>query len=131
VIVLAGVGLRRFVRRVAVEGSSMLPALCPGDRLVVVRLRARPGDLVALHDPAEPARLLVKRVTALGPAGYEVRGDNAAASRDSRAFGPVTASHLVGRAVYRYFPPARAGPLSRSWPSSGTLDAHGPASGGH
>lgn len=100
----------------------MTPTLEPGDRLVVVRLgRLRPGDLVALHDPAEPARLLVKRIAALGPAGVEVRGDNEAASRDSRAFGAVQPSGVVGRAVYRYFPPTRAGRLPRPGPSSGTL----------
>jgi nickel-type superoxide dismutase maturation protease len=110
----------------------MLPSLLPGDRLIVVRLgRPRPGDLVALHDPTEPARLLVKRVSGLGPAGIEVRGDNEGASRDSRAFGAVAPGRLIGRAVYRYFPPARAGLLPRSGPSSGTLDPYGPASGGH
>ena len=66
------------------------------------------GDLVALHDPAEPERLLVKRVVAVLPAGLEVRGDNQAASRDSRAFGLVEPSRLIGKVVYRYFPPARA-----------------------
>ncbi len=88
----------------------MAPALEPGDRLVVVRLgRPRPGDLVALRDPGEPARLLVKRVAAVGPTGLEVRGDNPAASRDSRAFGSVTRSRVIGRAVYRYFPRSRVG----------------------
>ena len=82
----AGAVWRTCVCRVAVEGSSMMPTLAPGDRLLVVRLgRPRPGDLVALRDPDDPARLLVKRIKARGPAGVEVRGDNEAASRDSRA----------------------------------------------
>jgi nickel-type superoxide dismutase maturation protease len=110
----------------------MMPTLAPGDRLLVVRLgRPRPGDLVALRDPDEPARLLVKRIKARGPAGVEVRGDNEAASRDSRVFGPVAPSRLLGRAVYRYFPPAQAGRLPRRPSSSGTLDLHGLASRGH
>lgn len=110
----------------------MMPALAPGDRLVVVRaLRPRVGDLVALHDPVEPTRLLVKRVVAFVPGGAEVRGDNQAASRDSRTFGPVAPARLVGRAVYRYFPPARAGLIRQSGPSSGTLVRDGPAPGGY
>jgi nickel-type superoxide dismutase maturation protease len=110
----------------------MMPTLAHGDRLVVVGgLRPRVGDLVAFHDPSQPARLLVKRVVALGPDGVEVRGDNRAASRDSRTFGPVEPSRLVGRAVYRYFPPARVGFFRQSGSSSGTLVQDGPAPEGH
>ncbi len=110
----------------------MMPVLAHGDRLVVVRaLRPRVGDLVALHDPVEPTRLLVKRVVALVPGGVEVRGDNQAASRDSRTFGPVAPARLIGRAVYRYFPPARAGFLRQSGSSSGTLVQDGPAPEGY
>jgi hypothetical protein len=48
----------------------MLPALAQGDRLVVIRTGSPlVGDVVALHDPVEPARLLVKRVVAVLPAG--------------------------------------------------------------
>ncbi len=120
------------LQRVRVEGTSMMPALAHGDRLVVVRaLRPRVGDLVAFRDPVEPTRLLVKRVVALLPGGVEVRGDNRAASRDSRTFGPVAPAHLVGRAVYRYFPPARAGFLGQSGSSSGTLVGEGPAPEGY
>jgi len=110
----------------------MMPELAPGDRLLVVSLgRPRAGDLVALRDPAEPGRLLVKRVAAVLPTGIDVRGDNCAASRDSRVFGPVAPSGLVGKAVYRYFPPARAGFLRQSGSSSGTLVRDGPAPEGY
>ena len=84
----------------------MTPTLQPGDRLLVVRgRRPRVGDLVCLRDPDGSSRLLVKRVVAVLPTGIEVRGDNEAASRDSRRFGPVEPSRLTGRARYRYFPP--------------------------
>ncbi|MGO9334298.1 MAG: nickel-type superoxide dismutase maturation protease [Acidimicrobiales bacterium] len=131
-LVVVVVLVQRCFRRVKVEGTSMMPTLAHGDRLVVKRTgRARVGDLVALSDPAEPTRLLVKRVAAVLPAGLEVRGDNQAASRDSRTFGIVAPSSLVGRAVYRYFPPARVGPLRQPGASSGTLDGDGAASEGH
>lgn len=131
-LVGAGAGLWGRLCRVVVEGTSMTPTLAPHDRLVVLKLgKARPGDLVALRDPAEPDRLLVKRLRGVGPYGLDVRGDNPAASRDSRTFGPVDPSLLVGRAVYRYFPPSRACRLRRPASSSGTLARDGLASGGH
>jgi nickel-type superoxide dismutase maturation protease len=122
--VLGGaVGGMVALRRVEVVGESMAPTLQPGDRLAVVvlpgRWPLRLGDLVALRDPRRPetegrlapGRLLVKRVTALGPSGLEVRGDAPEASTDSRQFGPVPRGAVVGRVLYRYAPPPRAGRL--------------------
>jgi nickel-type superoxide dismutase maturation protease len=117
-LVLAAV---RSVHRVEVMGGSMAPALLPGDRLVVVgcpRLTVpwpEPGAVVALPDPTEPTRTLVKRVATIDRrAGtLEVVGDARHASTDSRSFGPVPRSSLLGRAVYRYAPPARRGPVPR------------------
>lgn len=97
------------VRLVVVEGDSMRPALADGDRLLVVRLRPRIGDVVALVDPRLPSRTIVKRVVGVRGDRVDVRGDNASASTDSRAFGPVPRSSILGRAVYRYAPTPRAG----------------------
>lgn len=100
------------VRRVEVKGDSMRPALEPGDRLVLVNMGgARAGDVVAFCDPRSPYRMMLKRVAARGPAGLTVLGDNRTASTDSRDFGPVPTSTVRGRAVYRYFPDSRRGPL--------------------
>ena len=102
--------IRGGPRRVVVAGSSMEPAFSPGDRLLVVPMAGiRPGHVVALRDPRDPARVLVKRVRAVGPEGIDVRGDNAGASTDSRHFGTVPAAALLGRALYRYHPPDRSG----------------------
>jgi nickel-type superoxide dismutase maturation protease len=128
--VVLGAGLTLRPRRVSVEGASMQPSLEPGDRLVVMWLgRHRPGDVVALRDPQEPGRLLVKRVASVAPRGIEVLGDNADVSRDSRSFGLVASSSLIGKAVYRYFPPARAGSLRHLGASGGTLGHDGLVSG--
>jgi len=90
-------------RRVVVEGASMEPALAEGDRLLVLRSRRTvPGDLVALRDPRDARRLLVKRVTSVAGDEVMVHGDNAPASTDSRVFGPVSRSAVVGRVVHRY-----------------------------
>ncbi len=102
----------RPLGRVEVTGGSMLPALAPGDRLVVLRrANVRVGDIVAVADPRLPRRTIVKRVAAKGPDGLTVLGDNPAASTDSRELGAVAAEAVRGRAVYRYFPDDRRGLL--------------------
>ena len=113
--VVLGAGAAALLRRVEVVGTSMQPALRPGDRLLVVRAPSwwplRVGGLVAVPDPREPGRLLVKRVEGIGPAGVDVRGDDPSRSTDSRTFGPVPRSSVVGPALYRYAPPGRTGRL--------------------
>jgi Signal peptidase, peptidase S26 len=113
-------------RRVEVVGESMLPALRPGDRLLLLRLPAPAGAVVAVGDPRDPVRTLVKRVAAApggeallpgagrlaAGSGYVVLGDNPRASTDSADFGTVPPRLLRGRAVYRYAPPGRRGAVS-------------------
>ena len=91
----------------------MLPALRPGDRLLVARWpRPRSGDLVVLRDPEAPLSYLIKRVAQVQPNGdLLVHGDNPNVSRDSRHFGPVNSRLVVGRAFYRYLPAERRGRL--------------------
>ncbi|MHB1930899.1 MAG: nickel-type superoxide dismutase maturation protease [Acidimicrobiales bacterium] len=112
---VVAVGLRAGLRRVVVEGTSMVPALVPGERLLVVRLPrrwpVRPGQLVAAADPRDPGRLLVKRVAAVDGDGIRLLGDNPEESTDSRTFGAVERRTVWGRAWYRYAPPDRAGRL--------------------
>ena len=118
----------------------MEPTLSAGDRLLVVdrplvverlvagqrvpgrrvpgRLGARAraaglavGDIVALADPESESRVLVKRIVSIEGRELRVEGDNREGSRDSRSFGAVDRGQVMGRAVYRYFPAARAGRL--------------------
>jgi signal peptidase I len=127
--------LRRRWVVVDVQGPSMQPTFVHGDRVLVRRTSAVPrGAVVVLRGlrlplPAGPVRgesWLIKRVVALPgdpmtadvaragglpagdpvPAGHVVvRGDNAAASYDSRRWGPVPAAGLVGVVVRRMHPP--------------------------
>lgn len=95
------------VSRFAVEGESMTPTYVPGERLLINRLayvaRApRPGDVVVLRDPTQAGRLLLKRVVRAVEGGWLVQGDNREASRDSRHFGAVPRSCIVGRVWCRY-----------------------------
>jgi nickel-type superoxide dismutase maturation protease len=102
-------------RRVAVHGTSMAPALVADDRLLLVPAwRLRIGDVIALRDPRDAGRFLVKRVAGVDRASgrLTVLGDNPTASTDSRVFGPVSRRAVLGRAVYRYAPLARAGRLA-------------------
>lgn len=101
--------------RVTVTGLSMAPALLPGDRLLVLRTRrVRIGDTVVVRDPRDPFREVVKRVAALGPEGaVTLRGDHATASTDSRTYGAVPRTLVVGRVIYRYAPPERVSRLTR------------------
>ena len=89
----------------------MSPTLEPGDRLLAAAgVSIRENDIVALTDPRQPDRTLVKRVAALLADGrIDVRGDRADHSTDSRDFGPVERRHLLGRVLWRYAPPDRIG----------------------
>ncbi len=101
--------------RLQVAGESMAPTLLPGDRVLVWRglgpLRPPPraGDLVAVADPRDPERVVVKRVAGVAGTEVSVQGDNEAASTDSRHFGPVSAAAIRGRVIYRYLPEERRG----------------------
>jgi inner membrane protease subunit 2 len=121
--------LRDGVWRVAVEEASMAPTLNAGDWLLLDPTAShwpRRGSIVVFREPATDV-LAIKRVTARP--GDRVRmeagilhlaedeawllGDNAAVSVDSRRYGPVPLSALVGRAWFRYGPIRRLGRLPR------------------
>lgn len=109
----AGVALpgRWPLMRVTVSGSSMSPTLEDGDWLLCRVLPSgegvRPGDIVVVRRPDRPELLLVKRAVRREGDGWWVQGDNEAASDDSRLFGVVPASDVLGRAVARYLPAPR------------------------
>ena len=112
-----------LARRITVRGRSMAPTLLPGERLLFDRLayvRGRPtrGDIVLVGRPRRAGLFIIKRITGL--AGDEVgasgvldlgecwlAGDNPEESTDSRSFGPVRETQLLGRAWVRYGPAER------------------------
>jgi nickel-type superoxide dismutase maturation protease len=121
VLIAAGVAwacLRWKPSRVLIEGGSMAPTLVPGDWALTIPLRhPKIGDVVVVEDPRRPGYEMVKRLTA-GPGdlvgdrtldadAWWVEGDLAAASTDSRQFGPVRSDELRGKVVLIYWPRER------------------------
>jgi nickel-type superoxide dismutase maturation protease len=107
---------------VLIEGGSMAPALAPGDWALTIPLR-RPkvGDVVVVEHPGRSGYEMVKRLLAgpgdrggdrtLGPDEWWIEGDFAAASTDSRQFGPVRRDRLKSKVVLIYWPKERRGRL--------------------
>jgi nickel-type superoxide dismutase maturation protease len=93
---------------VEVTGGSMLPALRPGDWLLVRRggRRVRPGDVVVARHPRTPGLLIVKRVARRAATGWWLESDNqrAPGREDSWDFDAVPDELVVGRVVVRYWP---------------------------
>jgi signal peptidase I len=123
---------------VAVVEASMLPAVAPGDWLLVdptVVRWPRRGSLVVVREP-DTGSLAIKRVAARPGErvafadGYLILADDEAwllsdadeattgaagfgPPIDSRTFGPVPVGSLVARAWFRYAPIGRIGRLPR------------------
>jgi signal peptidase I len=120
--------------RVAITEGSMVPAIRPGDWLVVSPLVTRwpgKGSIVVFREPLGET-LAIKRVEALPGERVLFAGgfltlapdeawllsdadEKAAAAAgsgppiDSQRFGPVPFDNLVGRVLFRYGPPGRFG----------------------
>jgi nickel-type superoxide dismutase maturation protease len=97
---------RAPLRIFEVTGESMLPALHPGDWLVVrtgkrALARIRVGDVVVARHPRTPAQLIVKRITGRTGNGWWLESDNqrAPGRQDSWDFDAVPDRLIVGRVV--------------------------------
>ena len=99
---------KRRLLRLRIEGLSMVPVLAPGDRVLVLRTdRITVGDIVAFADPDGSGTVLVKRVAGVDRSSVRVEGDNSGTSTDSRHFGPVPRSAVIGRVLWCYWSPYR------------------------
>lgn len=122
--------------RVSVADRSMMPAIQPGDWLLVDPTVAgwpRRGTVVVFREPGSEV-LAIKRIVArpgdwirfaggwlrMGPdeawllgdaSDDELRAAGSGGAIDSRRFGPVPQERLVGRAWLRYAPLPRIGRL--------------------
>lgn len=112
-LLVAGVVLigRDRLTRVSVSGHSMQPTLLDGDWLVADRRApVAVGSVVVVRDPRAVGRLIVKRVRSVGTDHQLVLASDHPAHADE-TIGPVPLSDVVGRAIFRYWPPSRSGAL--------------------
>lgn len=124
-----------------IQGRSMQPSLNPDsslgtrDLLLIQKYGLRradsfsKGDVVILHSPIDPEKILVKRITALQnetvkprsssypkkqlkipPNHLWIEGDSIH-SVDSNSFGPVSSGLVVGKARWIVYPFNRYGPI--------------------
>lgn len=100
--------LLRRRRRVRVVNRSMVPLLQPDDEVLVdyAAYRTRPpqvGDIVVARHPQHPELKIIKVVDAvLSDGRVFLVGLNGAESADSRHFGAVPPSLLLGRVTSRF-----------------------------
>ncbi|NJL46471.1 MAG: nickel-type superoxide dismutase maturation protease [Leptolyngbyaceae cyanobacterium SM2_5_2] len=85
----------------------MLPLLHPGEEVLVntYAYRAGPpqaGDLVVAQHPTQPGLRLIKWVVYVDGQACFLRGINETASTDSRAFGLLPHTALLGQVVCRF-----------------------------
>ncbi len=106
----------------------------PYEHPLIKRVVGLPGETIAIHDGAvyidgQPLAEAYLDQPTLGylqtmriPEGcYYVLGDNRASSNDSRSFGVVTREDILGKAWFRYWPPAAIGPVSGSRSSASSV----------
>ncbi len=85
----------------------------PGDRISirnghVIRDGVRERDPYIVPCPGDPACNFMQAITI--PRGdYYVMGDNRPDSEDSRFWGPIRKSWIIGQAFFTYWPPDRIG----------------------
>jgi signal peptidase I len=148
-----------IVQPVKVEGTSMLPRLHDGERILVNKLvyygmpHLARGDVIVFWFPNNPSQSYVKRIIGLPSESVELRGgriyingqelqepyldqqlelrrdslrpvvvkehyyfvmgDNRDNSSDSRLWGLVPEKYIYGKALFRFWPLADVGVLSR------------------
>ncbi|MBX5469838.1 MAG: signal peptidase I [Thermoleophilaceae bacterium] len=87
----------------------------PGDRLKIVRGRVYVNGKLQNEPFARPSAScdvcnLPKEIT-IPPGHFFMMGDNRGASADSRYWGPIPKSSIIGEAFFTYWPPKRIGAL--------------------
>jgi signal peptidase I len=71
---------------------------------IIVNGTPIPEPYIPEHFETMPGRYTENGPVVMGPDEYFVVGDNRPYSADSRTWGPVKKSGIIGRAFYRYFP---------------------------
>ena len=77
----------------------MLPGLAPGAVIMAFRRNPKAGDVVIAR---QAGREVVKRIEKIAKERYYLHGDNSLESTDSREFGPVAKSDILGVVMIRF-----------------------------
>lgn len=87
-----------------VDGISMEETLKNNDRVVVFKLNNsyNIGDIIVFTNPNN--KLSIKRITKIINDLIFVEGDNKLFSVDSRDFGAIQKSSIVGKVIFKYYP---------------------------
>jgi len=124
IAVIIIVPLRMWVAQpFIVHGKSMDPTFRNGDYLIVDEIsykftEPKEGDVIVFRYPNDPSKFFIKRVVGLPNQTlqvegktvsveadeYFVLGDNRSASSDSRVWGTVNKSLIIGKAFLRLWP---------------------------
>ena len=91
-------GYRQHLR---VVGNSMENTLKEGDLIIYKSLKRtksnlKMGDIIIANHPTIKDKLIIKRIHSINTYGVELRGDNIYSSSDSRQFGLIKSSQIVG-----------------------------------
>lgn len=91
------------ISKFKVYGNSMFPTLKEGQEVLTFNWgQVKAGDIVVIKDQK------IKRVQKIMGNKIYLVGDNKAQSTDSRHFGPVNSSQVIGKVLY-YFHDTEAG----------------------
>lgn len=107
---------------IKVAGRSMVPALAPGDWILVRKSSdglPQPGEVVIIRHPVANEKILVKRVRSNGQKTFSVGSDNPFEGSDSRHFGSLPAEACLGRVVGCWRPSASRLAGALQWLSIG------------
>lgn len=119
---------KRYVKRVVARGPKRLPSnkveagrfgqdASPGEAITVkfeegkVFVNDRRVEETYLPSDTPPCGETCPEAWMLPPSSYYVLGDNRPVSKDSRSFGVVDDDHVIGKAVFRFWPLGKFGPL--------------------
>jgi len=99
------VRMKRYLLSIRARGSTEFVA---EDHLVPVRYQIFTGNTSSLPPSALPFSGNAEEIS-LGQGEYFVLGDNRKESSDSRSWGPVPVTRIVGKVIFRYWPPRSLG----------------------
>lgn len=95
-------------KRLRVVGESMLPLLQPGDEILInpfAYQKSSPqiNDIIVIQHPLQKNLPIVKRINAIKDGDrYFVTGDNSKASTDSRHWGTIKFSDIMGKVTSQF-----------------------------